>query len=145
MKLRFSKFKEEDFLEYQSWYEDADLNQRLGPMDEKWLQHVMKATDGCEYSVFLDRELVAVVGIKFPNPQHPAFYITDFALKPHLRSQGIGSSVLRELLMDYPSSDWRVFVDVKNPRAKLFFEKNGWVCLSGTPDGDDMFELQFNA
>ena len=118
MPLHFAKFRREDFLEYKSWYEDADLNTHLGPMDEEWLEYVMKETDGCQYSVFGDKELIAVVGIKFPNAQHPAYYITDFAMKPSLRSQGIGSELLTELTKRHPlipGQTWKAFVHIQNP------------------------------
>jgi hypothetical protein len=41
MELRFSKFRKEDFPELQTWYEDAELNTHLGPMDEEWLNCVL--------------------------------------------------------------------------------------------------------
>lgn len=143
--LRFSTFTTKDFSEYKAWYEDAELNKRLGPMDDQWLDHVLHETDGCEYSVFRGKELVAVVGIKFPDPTHPAYYITDFAIKPHLRNQSIGSSVLRALIKLHkrkPGQSWKAFVDVRNSGAKSFFEKNGWICASETPDEHGMLTLE---
>ncbi|MBI5156355.1 GNAT family N-acetyltransferase [Candidatus Peregrinibacteria bacterium] len=145
MKIHLAKFKEADFPEYKSWYKDADLNLRLGPMDDEWLEHVTKATDGSQYSFFRDEELIAVVGIKFPNNQYPAYYITDFAMKPGLRGQGIGTEVLSELIKQHvlePDQTWRAFIDVKNPKAKIFFEKNGWACTTNEPDEHGMFMLE---
>ncbi|MBI2524268.1 GNAT family N-acetyltransferase [Candidatus Peregrinibacteria bacterium] len=147
MKLRFSKFTAEDFPEYKTWYEDPALNKSLGPMDDKWLDHVMHETRGQQYSVFLEKELVAVMGILLPDAEHPAYYITDFALKPSLRNQGIGSEVLEELRKLYtlkPGETWRTFIDERNPRARAFFERNGWVCVSDTPDEHGMLLLEQN-
>ena len=146
MTLLFSKFTKKDFPEYKAWYEDAELNMRLGPMDDAWLEHVMNETDGCQYSVFHDKELVAVIGFKFPDSKHPAYFITDFAMKPNLRNKGIGSEILHELIKQHPlkpRQTWKAFVDIRNPRAKTFFEKNGWVCLSETPDKHGMLVLEF--
>ena len=115
-------------------------------MDNKWLDHVMTATDECQYSVFCDKELVAVVGIIFPDAKHPSYYITDFALKPHLRNQGIGSEVLKELMNLHilkPGQSWKTFIDKRNPKAKSFFEKHSWICLTKTPDKHGMFTLKF--
>lgn len=147
MKLRFSTFTAADFSEYKAWYDDAELDKRLGPMDDKWLDHVMHETRGHQYSVFLGKDLVAVIGILLPDAEHPAYYITDFAMKPHLRNQGIGSQVLAKLMKLYslkPGEEWRAFIDERNPRAKAFFEKNGWKCVSNTPDEHGMLLLERN-
>ncbi|MBI3336260.1 GNAT family N-acetyltransferase [Candidatus Peregrinibacteria bacterium] len=146
MNLQFSTFRVEDFPEYKSWYDDAELNKRLGPMDDEWLSHIMSERDGCEYSIFRDRELVAVTGLTFPTIEHPYYIVTDLAIKPHLRDQGIGSAILHELMRLHalqPGQSWKVFVDIKNPKAKLFFEKNGWICESETPDKHGMLTLTF--
>ena len=147
MKLKFSKFKNDDFSEYKSWYVDLELNKRLGPMNNMWLDHVMNATGGCQYSVFHNKKLIAVVGIIFPDAKHSSYYITDFALKPHLRNQGIGSEVLKEMMNSHPlksGQSWKAFIDERNPKAKSFFEKNGWSCLSKTTDKHGMFTLEFS-
>lgn len=144
--LHFTKFRKSDFPDYKSWYEDAELHLHLGPMDDEWLQSVMNETDGAQYSFFRDQELVAVVGIKFPDEKHAAYFITDFAIKPTLRGQGVGSEVLDILVKSHalkPGQTWRAFIDVKNPRAKDFFEKNDWVCNSPEPDEHGMLMLEF--
>lgn len=145
MFLRFSKFQKEHFPEYKSWFEDAELNMRLGPMDDAWLEYVTRETDGCQYSVFCGEELIAVVGIKYPTAKHPEYYLTDFAMKPALRSKGIGSKVLRELLRMHSDRHWKAFVDVRNPRAKTFFERHGWACVSNEPDTHGMLTLKLKA
>jgi len=148
MKLTFSKFEKKDFADYKSWYKDADLNKRLGPMDDDWLKHALDRSDGCEYSVFLEEELVAVVGILFPTSEYPAYYITDFAIRPGLRNKGIGSQVLKQLIALHNEShekSWIAFIDTRNPKAKSFFEKNDWVCKSDKPDKDGMLKLEYKA
>ena len=140
--LIFSLFEEKDFPEYRSWYEDAELDKRLGPMNEDWLKHIRHEADGCQYSVFRDDELVAVVGIKYPTEQYTYYCITDLAIKPSLRGQGIGSEVLKGL-MSHPDLQeqkmWRSYVDERNPKAKAFLQKNGWICIGDSPDEHGMW------
>ena len=142
--LTFSKFRAEDFTEYKSWYKDALLNRELGPMDDKWLEHVLKERDGQQYSVFREGELIAVVGIMFPIEGYPDLYLTDFAIKPDSRDQGIGSAVLTELMRLHPLKPeqlWKTVVNVRNTQAKAFFEKNGW-SVADKPDEHGMLALQ---
>ncbi|PIR52225.1 hypothetical protein COU77_01755, partial [Candidatus Peregrinibacteria bacterium CG10_big_fil_rev_8_21_14_0_10_49_16] len=104
----------------------------------------LRETDGCQYSVFRDGELVAVVGIKYPTEKYRYYCITDVATKPSLRGQGIGSEVLKELI-SHPYLQkvhtWRSYVDKKNPKAKEFLERNGWMCIKDTPDEDGMWVM----
>ncbi len=146
MEFVFSTFKREDFPEYLSWYADAELNLHLGPMkeDDEWLHAVMNETDGCHYSIFDGKDLLAVVGVIFPDVEHSAYFITDFAIKPIHRGKGIGSIVLDELIRLHPlkvGQKWKAVIDVKNSKAKRFFEKNGWIS-SEMPDEHGMFMLK---
>ena len=147
MTLSFAKFKATDFPEYRSWYDDPELNKHLGPpVDQEWLDYVIAETDGCQYSVFDDGELVAVVGIKFPDAVHPAYTVTDIAVKPQLRERGIGSQVIADLIELHklkPGQLWAAFVSVNNPRARSFLEKRGWVCKCETPNEYGMLEFSF--
>jgi GNAT superfamily N-acetyltransferase len=149
MHLIFSTFRKEDFSEYLSWYADAELNLHLGPMKENdgWLHAVLHETDGKHYSVFDDGQLLAVVGIIFPAPKHPEYFITDFAVNPSHRSKGFGSAILHQLIRMHPLKKgqmWKAVVDVKNPKAKTFFEKNEWQS-SGRSDEYGMFTLTLAA
>ena len=140
------KFKPEDFEEYKSWYKDVNLAKELGPMDKEWLNAVLKEKDGQEYSAFNKENLVAVVGIKFPNTEHPYYFITDIAVKPSLKNQRIGSQVLQKLIELHTLKhvrSWQTVVNVRNVEAKLFLERNGWICKTEVPDEHGMitFEL----
>lgn len=145
MNLTFEKFNPQHFPEYRSWFEDPDLNRNLGPaVDQEWLDSVMNESDGCQYSVFDGEALIAVVGIKFPDDEHPTYGITDIAVKPRLRGRGIGSQVLGHLMALHPpkpGESWVAFVDERNPRARAFLEKQGWICDSDQPDEHGMFKL----
>lgn len=142
--LILTKFRKKDYEEYLSWFEDPELNARLGPMQagDGWLEQVLQQTDGCEYSVFRDGELVAEVGIYYPDESHPWYTISNVVVKPSLRGQGIGKEAI-QALMSLPELQqdvgWRAFVDVDNATAKHFFESMGWVCLSSPTEDDEMF------
>lgn len=145
MNLTFSAFKKEDFPEYLSWYSDAELNLHLGPMKEndEWLQAVLGEADGKHYSVFGERKLIAVIGVIFPTPDHPEYFITDFAVNPILRSQGLGTTILHQLMQIHSlkaGQSWKAVVDAKNPKAKAFFERSGWKS-SEEHDEHGMFTL----
>ena len=147
MKLKFQKFKAKDFKEYKSWFQDADLNRELGPMDQEWIDYTLKEKDGQTYGVFSKGKLVAVAEVKFPNPEHTYYVITSIAVKPSLRKKGIGSQVLQELVKLHSlkkNQYWKAFVNTKNKTAKLFLEKNAWICESEIPDehGIITFELK---
>ena len=59
--MTFAKFIQTDFPEYKSWYNDTELNMRLGPMDDDWLEHVMNAKDSYQHSVLLNLTFVTKV------------------------------------------------------------------------------------
>lgn len=152
--LDFKIFKKEDFPEYLSWYQDPELNRRLGPMeeDDEWLQHTLEEQNdpnnhgGCTYSIFQNEKLVSVLGIVYPDQEGPNYGITNIAVKPQLRSKGIGNLVLKKLIQLHPLKEgqvWKAYVDESNPKAKLFFESNGWRCDSESPEHNNMFMLEY--
>jgi len=148
--LKIAAFKREDFEEYQSWFADPELNKYLGPMEieDSWLEHVLSNNpDGYEYSVFINQKMVAEVGILLPNSDNPSFFITNLAVNPKLRNQGIGSAVLKELMQMHPlekDQSWKAFVDAENLKAIAFLEKNGWERLSNDPDESNMHDFEFH-
>lgn len=153
--LDLQVFKKEDYPEYYRWFQDADLNSQLGPMKEKgeeWLTHVLAERAGltkqagCTYSLFSQTEMVAVVGILYPGEENRVYCITSIAVKPLLRGNGIGKKALKELMERHPHKEgqhWIAYVDMGNPKAKLFFERNGWKSTSELPDNSDMFLMEF--
>lgn len=42
MDLELMQFTNEHFAEYASWFADPDLNRQLGPMDDAWLELVLR-------------------------------------------------------------------------------------------------------
>jgi len=152
--LIFKLFKKEHFPEYLSWFQDAELNKHLGPLKEndEWLNYVIREQEGltenkgCTYSVFQNTDLVSVIGIAFPDKEHPTYCITNIAVKPSLRATGIGSRILqnvRNLHLLKKGEYWSAHVDEKNPKAKLFFENNGWDCVTQPPQNNGMYLFVF--
>lgn len=141
--INIKKFKKEDFLEYLLWFDDAELNQRLGPMEDgdEWLTSVLNDIKGCTYSLFLDKELVSVIGIAFPDYENPTYCITNIAIKPSQRGQGIGKEVLRKTMaLQHLEAGqyWIAYVEEDNAKAKRFFERNGWKVSPNIQDESDM-------
>lgn len=137
--LSFSRFHPNDFEEYLSWFADPELNQHLGPMEanDPWLEYVMSNQEGTDFAVYRDGEMVAEIGLLFPNQENPAYYITNLAIKPELRRQGIGSLVLSAIIILYPLQigvSWRCFIHKDNHKTKAFLEKTQWKCQNEFPD-----------
>ena len=148
--LEFRPFQKEDFPEYLNWFKDENLNQQLGPMeeDDEWLRHVLEEQQGltihkgCTYSVFQNNTLLSVIGIICPDENFNSYVITSFAVKPDSRSKGIGTKAINQLLKLHPLQDgesWKAYLNQSNPRARSFFEKNGWKCIYRPMDSDDMY------
>ena len=154
MKLDFKLFQKEDFSEYLSWFQDSDLNKQLGPMeeDDEWFTYTLNEQkgltefEGCTYSVFQNKNLVSVLGIEYPDKESPTYGISSFAVKPSLRSRGIGKMVLKSLMKLHPLKKgqyWIANVNEKNPKAKLFFENNGWISTTKPPDNNGMYLFEY--
>lgn len=140
--LWWRKFERADFIEYRRWYEDAQLNRQLGPLDEEWLEYVLHETDGVQLCFLRADELIAVAGIKFPDEDHPFYVITDLAVKPSLRGQGIGTETLSRLLQASEFNQslcWRAFVMPDNLSARAFFLRCGWRCIALPSEQDEMY------
>ncbi len=154
--LTLKPFKKEDFPEYLSWFQDPDLNEQLGPMekDDEWLTYAIDQQKGlteyvgCTYSVFQNEKLVSIIGVDFPDPTNHRYGISSIAIKPNLRERGIGSKALQELINLHPLKSrqyWVAYVDEKNPKAKLFFEANGWTCTAlPSSENNHMYVLEYH-
>ena len=145
--MKVQKFGIADFETYQSWYKDKLVRQYLGATpDEAWLGHILQETDGIQYAFYDEQVLVGVMGIVFPDAQHPHYYITDIVVNPTLRGKGIGCKMLYFLTKLHPlkaEESYKAFVDVENDKAQLFLKKLGWQLLSEHPDKEDMLTFTF--
>ncbi len=143
-RLSLHPFQESNYPAYKSWYQDPQLNKALGPIDEEWLNHILHSDEGQELAVFSGSELVAVVGITNTHKDYDFRAITNIAVKPALRNQGLGSQVLALLLKEVPleaGEFWVAYVDYDNPSAQAFFAKEGWQRIE--EEGEDMLRFEF--
>lgn len=120
----------------QRWFQDPELNLRLGPMDEDWLQHVLQERDGVELvAQSPDGTPFALVGLDWLRPG--LVVITDLAVDPGRRGRGLGRQAL-DAVLAWPGAPaparWITFVDPTNPAAAAFFVRCGWACDG--PDGE---------
>lgn len=142
--MTWRPFSRVHFNIYKLWFEDAELNKHLGPIDEEWLTYVHQEEDGQQYAVFQDGIMVGVVGVKHPSTEDEHLYITDIAVCPDLRGRGIGSEMLSDLTKVYPDISrgyWVAFVSATNIATISFFAKNNWVSNSGEVDEDNMLRF----
>lgn len=147
-KLDFKIFQKEDYSEYLEWFQDNELNRRLGPMeeDDEWLGYILNQKDRCTYSIFINKKLVGVIGIEFPKMEYSTYCITNIAVKPFLRGSGIGREILNKTIELHPLQDgqfWNTYIDKKNPKAKSFFESNGWKKVSKQSKNNEMILMEY--
>lgn len=135
------QFMETDFLDYESWFVDAELNRQLGPIDCEWLAYILADSEGAEYSFLLNQELIAVAGVHFPTAEHNYCYITDIAVHPKLRRQEIGKRIIKQLQAQ-PSlqlvKNWKAGAAINNIAAAKLLESLGWEKSFQAHDSDDL-------
>ena len=140
MELR--KFSADDWSWVQEWFRDALLDSELGPRDTDWLDAVLAKSNGVQLVATIQREPVGLIGCVWGDDQHPSHYITDIAVAPSLRGQGLASRVLQQVL-DWPGhppiAKWTAFVNLRNSPAQLLLKKCLWHEV-GTSDGMIQFE-----
>lgn len=141
--LEFRPFSRADYRAYQGWFINKDIDTALGPIDEEWLEYILRPHEGPEYAVYRADLLVAVVGL-FLSDRDPAYsVITDLAVNPNLFGQGIGSAVLLRLYELHPlapGNRWVAYVAARNNGAQRFFLRNGY----GQEASDDAQLLAFS-
>ncbi|MFN6544400.1 GNAT family N-acetyltransferase [Mycolicibacterium nivoides] len=123
------------------WFRDPELDRRLGPIDEEWLEHVLSEHDGVQL-VLEDHKgrPAALVGCVW-DPTGDEHAITDLAVAPQLRRSGIGREAVAATVAwaGHPAAKrWIAFVEVDNPSAFKFFPAIGW-CHEGIEDGMHRF------
>jgi len=139
MILEFRRFQREHYPEYVSWFSDPELNRQLGPLDNDWLEAVLSEPDsaGITWAVFRGAELIAVVETIFdPQNQLPTV-ISAIAVKPPLRRQGIGTTVLQQILSLHNSKgigEHVAYVSIHNSGGRRCVEKAGFVPVTTEPD-----------
>lgn len=150
MNLCFRKFTPEDYPEYASWFNNPELNRRLGPMDTVWLNDVTSRdeADGVTWAVFLDKGMVGVVETAFDRQQRQPAAVVGIAVKPDCRRQGIGTAILRQLLFMHEQNGITchcAFIHVDNFASRRLFEKVGFSAVSLEPDKNGFLEYRYLA
>lgn len=144
--MQIRRFQASDYPTYESWFDDVLLNEQLGPMDRDWLEYVLHDSSGAQYSVLRQGELVAVVGVCLPVDGHAYYFVTDLAVRPDLRGNGIGRGALG-LLLAHPdlqdSTLWRAGVMPENPAAQAFFTHLGWARREAQTPFDELIEFEY--
>lgn len=136
------RFEAEHFATYRSWFRDAELARRLGPIDAAWLDHILAERDGVQYVALAGEAMVAVAGVVLPGAGHDWGAITDVAVDPTRRRMGVGRLVMRSLF-EQPElahvTTWRAWVEADNAAACAMLVGCDW-----TPTGleDGMLEFR---
>jgi ribosomal protein S18 acetylase RimI-like enzyme len=127
MELR--PFSADDWSWVQEWYQDALLDRELGPMDTDWLDAVLAERDGVQLVAMIEATPIALIGCVWGTEQHPSHHITDIAVAPSMRGQGLASKVLHQVVAwpGHPyTSKWTAFVNPRNLQAQSLLRKNLW-------------------
>lgn len=122
--------RRDDWEWLQKWFQDEWLNNELGPIDEAWLEHVLRENDGVELVAEERGKPVAIIGILWSTKNNPFHVVSDIAVDPKLRRKGIGRRVLVNVMTwpGHPSaSEWIAFVSKENEVAAFFLKSIGWV------------------
>lgn len=145
MHIQLSPFQEAFFPDYLRWFSDPVLNRALGPMteDDPWLEAIRNPYSGLQMAAHSKHELVGVIGIDFPDADHPFCIITNLAVRPDLRGKGLGSAILRDIFAHFSCPRWRAYVDPPNTLAQRFLARNGWQRLPEGTDPPDMFTYEY--
>ena len=142
--MKIELFQAKHYSTYQSWSEDEDFDKNLGPIDREWLEYVLSDTTGVQYALLYNDVLVSVVGILLPTREQDYYTITDLAVSPLFKRQGMGSKVLNIIIDQYQDDQrsWKAFVDHTNNTAIRFFTKNGWK-TDRVIDDSEMFCFEY--
>lgn len=118
-----------DWTWIKKWFQDQWLNSALGPMDEEWLDYVLADRNGVELVVTRKGQPIGLVGIVWATSEQAFHCVTDLAVDPALRRQGLGCRIL-EAAMRWPghppASTWRAYVAQDNDPPARLLQSLGW-------------------
>jgi ribosomal protein S18 acetylase RimI-like enzyme len=141
--LEVARFTAADFDEYASWFVDNELNERLGPIDEIWLDAVLSDSKHFQF-VFRDpHNMVGVMGIDIRQDLSMAT-VTDVAVKPGMRRRKLAHEMLKVAM----SRDefrtvtyWYAIVESDNAAARKLLIGLGWAEVG--PDETSGSHIQY--
>lgn len=143
MTLTVRPFTAADYAPYRRWYDDPVLDARLGPIDDDWLDCVLREVDGRQAVCEEAGTMVAVAGVVLPRDTGGWGAVSDLAVDPARRGMGIGRRVLRALLArpELASvTEWRAWAEHDNLGAIGVLRAAGWRHV-GIDDGMVEFRL----
>ena len=145
--VEMRRFRRRDYLAYSAWFSDAELNLHLGPIDEAWLTYVLADEGGSQFSFISEDELIGVAGLCHPGKRNEDYVLTDIAVRPNLRRQGIAAGLILKLLGEYPwtqSKCLSAYIAPDNAAALGLFRALGWVKMKEASTPQQMRHFTFN-
>lgn len=98
-------------------------------MDADWLDAVLSETNGTQLVATIDGEPVALIGCIWATGPGEPYVITDVAVTPARRRQGIGGLAV-DLVLYWPGHPpvdrWVAYVSRTNTAAAIFLMANEW-------------------
>lgn len=140
MELR--EFSADDWPWVQEWFQDALLDRELGPIDVEWLNAVLAERHGVQLVATVETRPVVLIGCVWGTVQHPSHCVTDIAVDPNLRGQGLASKALHLVLAwprHPPTVMWTAFVNPRNTAAQSLLKRTSWRKV-GVSNGMVQFE-----
>ena len=141
-RMELRQFSVDDWSWVQEWFQDALLDRELGPMDADWLGAVLAERNGVQLVTTIQTKPAVLIGCVWGTDRHSSHYITDIAVAPGLRGQGLASRPL-QLVTTWPGhppiAKWTAFVNPRNSPAQSLLRKNHWKEV-GMSDGMMKFE-----
>ena len=128
--MKLVKFTRSHYYEYSSWFQDRTMKKILGGIDMDWLEHILSDQGGDELVAIENGIMVGVVGVTFPVKAYPYYVITNLAVHPDYRRNGIGANIMHLLKGLYQLKEgeyWVTYVHVDNAMAQDFMDKLGWI------------------
>lgn len=140
--IQFRRFQPSDRDWLVVWFQDEWLYRALGPLDDEWFECILNSSDGVQLVAEINHHPIGLVGITWATFTNPHHGITDLAVAPPLRFQGLGRLILAEAIKwpeHPPTNEWIAYVAEENtPPAGLLLsmgwiekgKKNGMRCFS---------------
>lgn len=139
-KVTLVEMKQTDLATLRLWFEDRELSKRLGGMLplEKYFDYVQSEPD---YFAWMALEGANSVGAVFMQiePGEPQGFVV--LVKPELRSQGYGRSIIRQLMAQAQGiGEWKVGIEPDNIASRRCHEAAGFVPQSGVADNEGFMQ-----
>lgn len=118
------------------------MHRELGPMDTDWLNAVLSETNGVQLVAVVGSVPVALIGCVWGADQNGSHYVTDIAVAPDRRGQGLGSRALQLVITwpgHRPTSKWTAFVNPRNTLARAMLRRGLW---KETGMSDEMMQFE---